>query len=225
MYGYIYKTTNLINGKFYIGQKKSNIFLNEKYLGSGKRLKRAIQYYGKNNFKVELIEKCINAEHLNEREIYWIKELDALNPKIAYNIASGGAFGDSGYHLGMLGKNQSEYQKQRASESNSHPKSEQMKQKMSKAMKGNKNAHNGLGKKFIHKGNLQTRVFESEFEKYLANGWKIGKSDLVRSNQSKAYKKKYANGKYISKNGVCKFVDNSILNDYLLNGWQIGKKH
>lgn len=38
MYGYIYKTTNLINGKIYIGQKKSEKFLGINYLGSGKRL-------------------------------------------------------------------------------------------------------------------------------------------------------------------------------------------
>ena len=38
MYGYIYKTTNLVNGKIYIGQKKSDVFLGDKYLGSGKKL-------------------------------------------------------------------------------------------------------------------------------------------------------------------------------------------
>lgn len=39
MYGYIYKTTNLINGKIYIGQHKANKFLGQSYLGSGKRFK------------------------------------------------------------------------------------------------------------------------------------------------------------------------------------------
>ena len=43
MYGYIYLTTNHINGKKYIGQKKSNVFLGEKYLGSGKILKQALK--------------------------------------------------------------------------------------------------------------------------------------------------------------------------------------
>ena len=54
MYGYIYKTTNLLNSKIYVGQKKSNIFLEEKYLGSGVRLNSAIKSYGKENFTVEL---------------------------------------------------------------------------------------------------------------------------------------------------------------------------
>lgn len=42
MFGYIYLTTNVINNKVYIGQKKSNKFLYNNYLGSGKLLKEAI---------------------------------------------------------------------------------------------------------------------------------------------------------------------------------------
>ena len=41
MFGYIYKTTNLINGKIYIGQHKSEVFDNS-YYGSGKLIGRAI---------------------------------------------------------------------------------------------------------------------------------------------------------------------------------------
>ena len=44
----IYKTTNLVNGKIYIGKDKYN---NPKYLGSGKILKLAINKYGKGNFR------------------------------------------------------------------------------------------------------------------------------------------------------------------------------
>ena len=47
MYGYVYKTINTITNKIYIGQKKSQIFLEEKYLGSGVRLKSSIKHHGK----------------------------------------------------------------------------------------------------------------------------------------------------------------------------------
>lgn len=42
-YGYIYKTTNLVNNKIYIGQKTSKKFLGESYLGSGKLLSKAVK--------------------------------------------------------------------------------------------------------------------------------------------------------------------------------------
>jgi hypothetical protein len=55
----IYKTTNLINNKIYIGKSNTN---NSDYLGSGKRLKLAIKKYGKENFKKEMLRsnlKCL----------------------------------------------------------------------------------------------------------------------------------------------------------------------
>ena len=90
MYGYIYKTTNKVNNKIYIGQKKSDKFLNEKYLGSGARLKSAIKHYGKNNFTVDLLQECFSEEELNEREIYFIQKYDSQNPDIGYNLQAGG---------------------------------------------------------------------------------------------------------------------------------------
>lgn len=69
MFGYIYLTENLINSKKYIGQHKNNSF-NPSYLGSGTILKQAINKYGKENFKVEVLEECNSKEELNEKEIY-----------------------------------------------------------------------------------------------------------------------------------------------------------
>jgi group I intron endonuclease len=82
----IYKTTNLINGKIYIGQDSKN---NPKYLGSGKIIKLAIKKYGKENFKKEILEYCDTFAELNDREIFWIFNLDSQNKKIGYNILSG----------------------------------------------------------------------------------------------------------------------------------------
>ncbi len=81
----IYKTTNLINGKIYIGQDSKN---NPEYLGSGIILKKAILKYGKENFKKEILEYCSTKEDLDKREKYWIKTLNTI--KNGYNIAAGG---------------------------------------------------------------------------------------------------------------------------------------
>jgi group I intron endonuclease len=81
----IYKTTNLINGKIYIGQDSKN---NPEYLGSGTIIKRAINKYGKENFKKEILDICLDKEELDIKEIYWIKELKSIEN--GYNISSGG---------------------------------------------------------------------------------------------------------------------------------------
>lgn len=86
----IYKTTNQINGKYYVGQH--NTSANDGYLGSGIVLKQAIEKYGKENFLRETIEFCTSA-NVNEREIYWIGSLDATNPKVGYNLHEGGIGG------------------------------------------------------------------------------------------------------------------------------------
>lgn len=98
MYGYIYKTENIINKKIYIGQKKNNIFLEDHYLGSGKYLKAAINKYGSQNFKVTLIEWCDSKEELNNREIYWINYYKNKGLYL-YNISKGGDGGDTYLHL------------------------------------------------------------------------------------------------------------------------------
>ena len=96
MYGYIYITENLINGKRYIGQKKSNKFLNTKYLGSGAILRKAIQKYGKENFTVSMICECNSKEELDEKEIYYIKLYNAQSDPNFYNLTMGGESGLGG---------------------------------------------------------------------------------------------------------------------------------
>jgi len=87
----IYMTTNLINGKKYIGRDSKN---NPNYLGSGPLLKRSIRKYGKHNFEKKIIESCSSKEELIEREEYWLNYYDAGNDSNFYNmnnISSGGA--------------------------------------------------------------------------------------------------------------------------------------
>jgi hypothetical protein len=93
---FIYKTTNLINGKIYIGKYQGK---NPNYLGSGKYLLNAISFYGKENFNREIIEDNINdSKILGEREIYWIGFYKSTDKSIGYNILSGGNLSMSGQH-------------------------------------------------------------------------------------------------------------------------------
>lgn len=83
----IYKTTNLVNRKIYVGQDSKN---NPNYLGSGIALNIAIKKYGKENFKKEILEYCIDKKDMDEKEMYWISKLNARDKKIGYNITKGG---------------------------------------------------------------------------------------------------------------------------------------
>ena len=89
MYGYVYLTTNLINGKKYIGQHKSDCF-DSHYIGSGTHLKNAIKKYGRKNFLCEVLAVCESKEELDRQEIFWIAKFDAVNSRVFYNIAHGG---------------------------------------------------------------------------------------------------------------------------------------
>jgi group I intron endonuclease len=100
MKGIIYKTTNLINDKIYIGKTVKNKD-NSSYIGSGTALKKAILKYGIDNFKRETIEEC-ETDLIDEREIYWIDFYNTTDRKIGYNIATGGEGGNLGDKVNAL---------------------------------------------------------------------------------------------------------------------------
>lgn len=82
-YHFIYKTTNLLNGKYYIGMHSTSN-LEDGYMGSGKRLRYSINKHGKENHKVEILEFVYNREELKKREkeivnLNEIAKLDCMN--------------------------------------------------------------------------------------------------------------------------------------------------
>lgn len=93
MYIYtIYKTTNLINNRYYIGKHKTTDPY-DSYLGSGKILKQAISAYGSKNFIKEIIEVCDSEEHASIREREIVNEAVVADPN-SYNICLGGTGGN-----------------------------------------------------------------------------------------------------------------------------------
>ena len=105
----IYKIINLSNGKIYVGQAVSHILNHKRYRPYGHEgrfrchiseafstkknqshfLNNAIRKYGVADFVVELIE-CCEISNADEREIYYIKELNSLYPN-GYNLKNGGS--------------------------------------------------------------------------------------------------------------------------------------
>ena len=92
----IYKITNLINGKIYIGQSvdiqyrfrnhKSESF-NPKSNAYDTAIHRAIRKYGVENFSFDVVEEC-DQEELRDREIYWINYYNSFGE--GYNLTTGG---------------------------------------------------------------------------------------------------------------------------------------
>lgn len=89
----IYKITNLINGKCYIGQTTKSLEQRFKEHCSNhsncRAIKSALRKYGAENFKIETIVECSSIEELNEKEEYYIQFFNSLVPN-GYNLTKGG---------------------------------------------------------------------------------------------------------------------------------------
>jgi len=110
-YGFIYITTNTINGKKYIGQRMFNTGWRG-YLGSGMYFLRAVKKYGRENFKKEIIAIAYFKEDLDKLEIEYIKNHNAVVSKEYYNISFGGSC-----RAGFAGLHHSEESKRKMSKS------------------------------------------------------------------------------------------------------------
>jgi group I intron endonuclease len=197
MYGYIYKTTNQINSKIYIGQhrvKKQEI--DKSYYGSGKLILEAIKKYGKENFKIEILEWCETEKDLEEKEIYYISKYKSESIYGNYNMSDGGFVPRlSGKLNGNYGKH-----RKRSKEENEH---------LSKVTKGHKPT-------FTRKHTLEERLKMSE---------KVRKSNLTKDKSFyKEIAKKIIGNKVMNKDNIYKRVPKNEIKYHLENGWKFGAR-
>jgi len=87
-YHYIYKVTNILNNRYYIGMHSTNN-LSDGYLGSGKILRHSIRKYGNDNHSKEILEYCDSREILSIKESKYITE-DVVKDSLCMNIMLGG---------------------------------------------------------------------------------------------------------------------------------------
>lgn len=93
MYFFLYKTTNNINGKIYVGKHKTKR-LDDGYMGSGKLLKRAIAKYGVDTFTFEVLAFYESEQQMNVAEKEYVTEEFCLRED-TYNLCVGGSGGFS----------------------------------------------------------------------------------------------------------------------------------
>lgn len=147
----IYKVTNTINNKIYIGQtvrtlkeRKQEHLLSAKQ-GYKFKFYNAIRKYGEDVFTWEVIQYCSTVQELNEAEAYWVAYYDSYNN--GYNMTPGGEFNpmlDKEIQRKHLAKVQSEEFRRKVSNTmkkyvSEHGFSEEHRQKISESMKGNTN--------------------------------------------------------------------------------------
>ena len=151
----IYETTNLVNGKFYIGVHKVN---GSNYLGSGTLLKLAIKKYKKESFMRETLETFNNEQDAYNSERL-IVNINLVNNPNCYNIVIGGGNPPTGY-----GNNNNMYGKKHT---------QKTKKIQSLSATGRKHSNNNCIKiSNSHKG----KIF-SENHKHKLSESKIGKNN------------------------------------------------
>ena len=155
----IYKITNLINNKIYVGKTKFNVSKRfDQHIKGSKNTKsrhyicRTINKYGKQNFIIEEIEHCDSPLELNEREKYWIKTLNSMSPN-GYNLSPGGD-GPISFRSSLKGKKLSFEHINHIVEGMRNMSPEQ-KEKMKTSGAGNKNPF--YGKKHLEESKQKNR--------------------------------------------------------------------
>lgn len=236
MYGYIYLTTNLINGHKYIGQHVSEK-LDTSYLGSGALMLKAIAHYGKQSFKVEILETADSKDQLNQLEIKHIQLHDAVNRLDYYNIESGGCH-NTGNYLWVTKNGDDElippenlnefiangYKRGFSKGGVNRGKTVVTKDGVDKFIElkdlsyylsigYSKGRHvcPTAGKIIVNKNGRETRIYESELNKYLSKGYRKGRAISSTLNRVK-----------VNKDGIEKAVTLEQLDNYLAEGWKRG---
>lgn len=217
-YGYIYKTTNLINGKIYIGKKESPDF-DPNYVGSGKALWGAIKKHGRENFFTEFLISCFSKEELNAEERFLIDWFDCRVPK-GYNISEGGDWGDV-----SQGMTPEQY--------------ESWVSKVSTSLKGRM-----VDYRWLNNGIREIRVPQELIKQYLEEGYRLGKLDSFKSKRSEQMQGE--NNSFYGRNhsettkarmseshlGLITLHDSNdneirvssyLIDSYLVKGWLIGE--
>lgn len=201
-YHLVYKTTNLINNKIYIGAHSTN-HIDDGYMGSGKMLQYAIKKYGVENFKREILYVCASPEEMFEKEKEIVTEEFISLPNV-YNIVTGG-FG--GFNKGS--RNLKHITNAETGEVIAVDKIKLNDFLDNGWMLGGVEPSN-KGKIYVYKDDKRKAIDYSDTEFYLNNGWLRGYKESPTKGKIWIYNQK--DNKY----SLCSVDDLDI---YLSNGW------
>lgn len=234
---FIYKITNRINNKFYIGAHATKN-ISDNYMGSGSVLKKAFKKYGIHNFDRDIIYTFNDEQSMYEKEAEIVNE-EFINRNDTYNLKLGGQGGWSYINDNKL--NQTEKNRlsslknlEKANKKNKelfeqgltrkgHKLSQEHKNKISDKLTGlNVGEKNHIyGKKSINKDGINKLVKKEDLDQYLSDGWSLGqiqnKPDFSGENNPQTGKIWITDGA----NNKC--ITTFDAAPYLKNGWFKGR--
>jgi hypothetical protein len=187
---YVYITTNNVNNKKYIGQRRfdenKTTPEDDNYFGSGTLLVKAIKKYGSSNFSKEILCVCDNQKEVDEKEIYYIDKYQALyNRDEFYNRAEGGQYDRSENHSESMSKRMNHYY--------SHPELWSEKHRQHKWKITVNKIYNQVKRSIVRNKKKRTKLFNKTIDKIYK---------YVRKKENQAYMKTDEYKKYIHNKGV-----------------------
>jgi hypothetical protein len=211
-YHFIYKTTNLLSGRYYIGMHSTDD-LNDGYLGSGTYLRRSINKHGKENHSIEILEFLNSREELaaRERELVSLQE---IAKKECMNLKVGG---DGGFTVEQAKKGRQATDKILEEKHGKDFRVIVGKQYYENLSEEQKQERNAL---------ISRRLKEVEFNHATFKGKKHSEETL---NSMKESKKDYGKGSANSQYGTCWITDEYsnkkiLKGETIPEGWRLGRK-
>lgn len=210
-----YETTNLVNGKKYLGIHGSKDFTKDSYIGSGTILREAVKKYGKSNFIRKDIKFFDTQEEAKEFERKAITP-EILRSRDYYNIAEGGGGVAKNSKQFYVGKKIYVVNENSISKFlESHPKALQgvpkrLRLDRSKRMKGRVTINDGKEHRMVFPG--------EELDNYLENGWTLGVTSEYRLKNSESKK----GIRMMHKGDKTRHVKEEDISSFLLEGYGFG---
>lgn len=204
---YIYKTTCLVTGRYYIGMH-STTKLGDGYMGSGRRLRCSIRKYGVENHIKEILEFLPNREALIERENEIVTN-ELIQDKNCMNLRAGGT---GGFSIEQQRLNQKKSNAKQKILRETNP--EWVKKRSDKLSKSLIKAYNEERKKVTRPD--WTGKKHSEETKLKMKERKINHGIGGKNSQYGTY--------WITKDGTNKKIKKEKLETFLLEGWEKGRK-
>ena len=190
----VYLLKNLVNGKKYIGMDTHN---NPKYLGSGTLILKALQKYGRKNFKKYILEYCFSIEELEIKETWWINYFNALEREDFYNLEDNRKRGINPFAKKtpkelkeIFNKIRSKERNEKIGKANSKPKPQGFREKISLIHQGKKRSKESKLK--------QSKSLKGRISPNIGNKWskeqkaKLGKPILQYDLQENLIKEWYS---------------------------------